>query len=94
MCVYVYMYDKDESHAPPHLVYAVLNVKPNISQAEVAHTFNPSIWKAEAGRSLTLTPVWSTERTARATQRNPVSKKPKNNPPPPLALSLFERTIY
>jgi hypothetical protein len=34
------------------------------------HTFNPSIWEAEAGRFLSL-------RTARATQRNPASKKPK-----------------
>jgi hypothetical protein len=27
----------------------------------VAHTINPSTWKAEAGRSLILRPVWSTE---------------------------------
>jgi hypothetical protein len=33
----------------------------------VAHAFNPSTGKAEAGRFLSL-------RTARATQRNPVSK--------------------
>jgi hypothetical protein len=34
----------------------------------VVHTFNPSIWEAEAGGSLS-------SRTARATQRNPVSRK-------------------
>ena len=33
----------------------------------VAHAFDPSIWKAEAGGFLSL-------RTARATQRIPVSK--------------------
>jgi hypothetical protein len=36
----------------------------------VAHAFNPSTWEAEAGRFLSLRP-------ARATQRNPVSKKKK-----------------
>jgi hypothetical protein len=25
------------------------------------HTFNPSIWEAEAGRSLSLRPAWTTE---------------------------------
>ena len=45
-----------------------------------AHAFNPSIWEAEAGRFLSLRPAWSTKvssRTARATQRNPVSKSQK-----------------
>jgi hypothetical protein len=36
----------------------------------VACAFDPSTWEAEAGGSLSL-------RTARATQRNPVSKKRK-----------------
>lgn len=27
----------------------------------VVHTFNPSTWKAEAGRSLSLSSPWSTE---------------------------------
>jgi hypothetical protein len=27
----------------------------------VAHSFNPSIWEAEAGRSLSFSPDWSTE---------------------------------
>jgi hypothetical protein len=36
----------------------------------VAHTFDPSTWEAEAGRFLS-------SRIARATQRNPVSKKTK-----------------
>jgi hypothetical protein len=41
----------------------------------LAHTFNPSTWEAEAGEFLSLRPAWSTvsSRTARATQRNPVS---------------------
>jgi hypothetical protein len=43
-------------------------LKSSRSQAVVAHTFNPSTWVAEAGRFLS-------SRTARATQRNPVSKK-------------------
>jgi hypothetical protein len=43
------------------------------SRAVVAHAFNPSTSEAEAGGFLS----W---RTARATQRNPVSKeKPNNN---------------
>ena len=36
----------------------------------VAHAFNPSTWEAEAGGFLS-------SRTARATQRNPVSKNQK-----------------
>jgi hypothetical protein len=36
----------------------------------VVHAFNSSTWEAEAGGSLS-------SRTAKATQRNPVSKKPK-----------------
>jgi hypothetical protein len=36
----------------------------------VAHTFNPSTWEAEAGGFLS-------SRTAKATQRNPVSKNKK-----------------
>jgi hypothetical protein len=47
----------------------------------VAHAFNPSTWEAEAGGFLSSRPAWSTyrvsSRTARATQRNPVLKKPK-----------------
>ena len=47
----------------------------------MAHTVNPSTQEAEAGRSLSLRPAWSSfiasSRTARATQRNPVSKNTK-----------------
>jgi hypothetical protein len=47
----------------------------------VAHAFNPSTWEAETGRFLSSRPAWSTDRvssrTARATQRNTVSKKTK-----------------
>jgi major histocompatibility complex class I len=31
------------------------------SQAVAAHTFNPSIWEAEAGGFLSSRPAWSTE---------------------------------
>jgi hypothetical protein len=46
----------------------------------VAHAFNPSTQEAEAGRFLSSRPAWSykvSSRTARAMQRNPVSKKKK-----------------
>jgi hypothetical protein len=44
----------------------------------VAYAFNPSTWEAEAGGFLSSRPslVYKvSSRTARATQRNPVSKK-------------------
>jgi hypothetical protein len=45
------------------------------SQAVVAHTFNSSTWESEAGIFLSLRPVYKvSSRTARAVQRNPVSK--------------------
>jgi hypothetical protein len=46
----------------------------------VAHAFNPSIWEAEAGRflgSAWVQPGLQCSRTARATQRNLVSKNQK-----------------
>jgi hypothetical protein len=46
----------------------------------VAHAFNPSTWEAEAGGSheFEASLVYKvSSRTARATQRNPVSKKKK-----------------
>jgi hypothetical protein len=42
------------------------------SQAVVVHAFNPSTWEAEASRFLS-------SRTARAAQRNSVSKTNNNN---------------
>jgi hypothetical protein len=48
----------------------------------VAHTFNPSTREAEAGGSLEFKAslVYKvSSRTARATQRNPVSNKTKQN---------------
>ena len=52
----------------------------------MAHAFNPSTQEAEAeveaGGFLSLRPAWSTKlsfRTARAIQRNPVSKKNQKN---------------
>jgi hypothetical protein len=43
----------------------------------VAHAFKLSTWEAEAGGFLSWRPAWSrvSSRTARATQRNPVSKQ-------------------
>jgi hypothetical protein len=46
----------------------------------VAHAFNPSTWEAEAGFEASLV-YRVTSRTARATQRNPVSKKTKTKKP-------------
>ena len=43
----------------------------------MVHAFNPSTWKAEAGEFLSSRPAWSTARTARALQRNPVLKGEK-----------------
>jgi hypothetical protein len=36
--------------------------KLKMGQAVVAHAFSPSTWEAEAGRSLSSRPAWSTER--------------------------------
>jgi hypothetical protein len=43
-------------------------------RAVVAHAFNPSTWEAETGLVYRVS-----SRTARATQRNPVSNKTKQN---------------
>ena len=56
-----------------------------LCQAVVTHAFNPSTWKAEAGESLSsefdASPVYRvSSRTARATQKNPVSEKKKRTP--------------
>jgi hypothetical protein len=48
----------------PKKIYLLLKFMPGV----VVHAFNPSTWEAEAGEFLS-------SRTARATQRNPVSKK-------------------
>jgi hypothetical protein len=37
------------------------SIKTNTNWAMVAHAFNPSIQEAEAGRSLSLKPAWSTK---------------------------------
>ena len=51
------------------------------SQAVAVHTFDPSTWEAETGRSLSSRPVWLvyrvSSRTIRAIQRNPVLKTKK-----------------
>ena len=59
-----------------------MNIRILFAAGLVTHAFNPSTWEAEAGRFLSLRPAWSTElssRTARSTQRNPVSKNKNNN---------------
>jgi hypothetical protein len=51
-----------------------------LSRAGVTHAFNPSTWEAEAGRffEFEASLVYRvSSRTARAIQRNPVSKKTK-----------------
>jgi hypothetical protein len=49
------------------------------NRAVVAHIFNPSTWEAEAGRfEFEASLIYRVSfRTSRATQRNPVLKKPK-----------------
>ena len=54
----------------------VTDIKNKASWAVVVHTCNPSTWEAEAGRSLGLV-YRGSSRTARATQRHPVSEKKK-----------------
>jgi hypothetical protein len=57
------------------------NLRKGFWTGVVVHAFNPSTWETETGRFLSSRTAWSTNkvssRTARATQRNPVSKKPK-----------------
>jgi hypothetical protein len=43
----------------------------------VAHAFNPGTWEAEAGGFLASLVYRVSSRTARATQRNPISEKKK-----------------
>jgi hypothetical protein len=55
-------------------------IEQRICQAVVAYAFNPSTWEAEAGGFLKVEAslVYRvSSRTARATQRNPVSRKKK-----------------
>jgi hypothetical protein len=47
------------------------------SRAVVAYAFSPSTWEAEAGGFLSSRVYKVSSRTARATQRNPVSKNQK-----------------
>ena len=54
----------------------VTDIKNKASWAVVVHTCNPSTWEAEAVRSRSLVYRVSS-RTARATQRHPVSEKKK-----------------
>jgi hypothetical protein len=65
-------------------VTATVMIKSNYELGVVAHAFNPSTQGAEAG-ALSSRPAWSAEessRTARVSQRNPVSKaKTKANQP-------------
>jgi hypothetical protein len=45
----------------------------------VVHAFNPSTWEAEAGEFEASLVYRVSSRTAKATQRNPVSKNQNNN---------------
>jgi hypothetical protein len=61
-------------------VQMITTSKWSLSQAVVAHAFNPSTWEAEVGGFLSSRPAWVyrvSSRTARAIQRNPVSEKQK-----------------
>jgi hypothetical protein len=78
--------------------------KHKYGQAVVAHAFNPSTWEAEASGFLSSRPVELcrpglvyrvSSRTARATQRNPVSKnqiknKSKNKKTPQICTLQFK----
>ena len=59
------------------------NVKSTFcSQVVVVHTFNPSTWEVEAGRSLCLRPAWSTERVSglcNCTEKLCLEKQTKQN---------------
>jgi hypothetical protein len=59
-------------------MYEKIIFNKKIKLGVVAHAFNPSTWEAKAGRFLNSredSPVSKvSSRTARATQRNPVSK--------------------
>jgi len=64
--------------------------------AVVAHTFNPSTWEAEAGGFLSseASLVYRVNsRTARATQRNPVSKKKKAFCFPPIMKKKMRNSL-
>jgi hypothetical protein len=66
----------------PSTCNAGLNYIRSSEPGVVAHAFNPSTWEAEAGEFLSsgLALVYRvSSRTARATQRNPVSKKKKKS---------------
>jgi hypothetical protein len=55
----------------------------------MAHDFNPSTWKAERGRWISECEASQVYRTARATQRNPVSKKKKKKKKPTSKHQVF-----
>jgi hypothetical protein len=50
-----------------------------LAPAVVAHTFNPSTWEAGISEFKASLVYKVSSRTARATQRNPVSKTKQNN---------------
>jgi hypothetical protein len=58
-------------------IHKIIFFKRTKKPGVVAHAFNPSTRKAEAGGFLSSRPAWS--RTARAIQRNPVLKNKKQN---------------
>jgi hypothetical protein len=64
------------------------------SQAVVAHAFNPSTWEAEAGGfpEFKASLVYRvSSRTARAIQKNPVSKKKKKKKKEDIELAGYNK---
>jgi hypothetical protein len=61
-------------HTPTEIVFQKKIRRHGISQMVVAHTFNPSTREAEASLVYKVS-----SRTARAIQRNPVSKNKQTN---------------
>jgi hypothetical protein len=54
------MPENGENSQNEQLVWNPVKIQ-NLELGVVAHVFNPSIWKAEAGKFLSLKPAWSTE---------------------------------
>jgi hypothetical protein len=70
-------------HYPVNVVFlenSVTTINKNWSQAVVAHAFNPSAWKAEAGGFLSSRSAWSTEfQDSQGYKEKPCLEKPKTH---------------
>ena len=70
-----------ELRNPPASASQVLGLKACATTAQLAHSFNPSTWEAEAGRFLKFEASLAyrvSSRTARTIQKSPISKKQTN----------------